>query len=58
MTQNKFQFAIKLNQINPLYPNIGIGILQSILFTLPMVLTRRICLDNQELLNPLTPRSD
>ena len=30
--------------INPLYPNISIHILHTVLYTFPKVLTRRICL--------------
>ena len=32
------------NHINPLRPNISIQILHTLLYTFPLVLTRRICL--------------
>ena len=37
--------------INPSYPNIGIQILHTVLFTFPMMLTRRICLTIRSFLN-------
>ena len=33
----------------PLHPNISIHILHTVLYTFPKMLTRRICLTNQEL---------
>ena len=37
-------FLLFCDQVNPLHPNISIRILYTLLYTFPLVLTRRICL--------------
>ena len=56
MKRSKIAWKLKLNQIvetilNSLHPNINIHILLTVLFTFPMVLTRRICLRIRSFLN-------
>ena len=56
MKRSKIAWKLKLNQIvetilNSLHPNINIHILLTVLFTFPMVMTRRICLRIRSFLN-------
>ena len=37
-------FLLFCDPVNPLHPNISIHILYTLLYTFPLVLTRRICL--------------
>ena len=39
------------SQFNPLHHHISLYILRTVIYTFPQVLTRRICLKNQELLH-------
>ena len=42
--RQRLQFSPKYDLLNPLHPNISMNILLTVLYTIPKVLTRRICL--------------